>query len=825
MLTSKCMRFLAWHYTKGLEFYIKRWISYYDWVIHYFSLPLLIKTLFSPWKRLVVVDKSPGFNISRFFERLTFNLISRGIGAVVRFVLFWAGIVLLILNFLGGAIGLIIWVGLPPLGLPFYLKYIRRPGRLASKLFSRMKEGGNAIEILFNNEAGRFVSLHTNLEIFSLVKNSKSEIKFSGDFSPKSYQELMQYFVKRDVWSKEYLRGKGATGDDLILAAYWWNKKKLEKTQLDTEVYYGRPGIALELLYGYTPSLNQYSVDLASPLAFSHRLIGREPVVSQMERVLTGGNSVVLVGTPGVGKKTVTLEFAHRASSGKLGSALTHRRILEFDYNFLLAETVDLNLKKTKLAQILSEAKSAGNTILVIRDIQRLTDKDIEGHDFTDTFEEAMVGGELKIIAIATPTDYERFISRNLRLKKFLKKVEVTPPTKEEAMLILVDSADDWEERRDIVITIPALRKILEGSDKYITEIPFPEKALELLDSMVMYIEQKEEEIARVQDATAVLSEKTGISLARLTQQEKKRLSNLEDIIHKRLINQDAAVELIAKSLRAKMAGVVEEQRPIGSFLFMGPTGVGKTETAKVLARVYYGSVDEIIRFDMAEYAGHSGLEQLIGSSSRGTPGRLTTAIKNKPASLLLLDELEKAPPEVFNLLLSILDEGIITDAFGKKIICRHLFVIATSNAGAEYIRQLVTKSTKVSEMQKLATEFILQKGLFTPEFINRFDGVVVYQPLKPDDLVKIAHLMLAELAENLKKKSVYLQVTAEAAKKLAKDGYEPEFGARPMRRIIELVLGDVIGKAILEDKIKEGDRITLIPREKKDEWEWSPAG
>ena len=604
----------------------------------------------------------------------------------------------------------------------------------------------------------------------------------------------------------------------MILAAGWWDRKQSEETSFD-EPYFGRPGIALELTFGYTPVLNQYSVDLSLPQSFSHRLIGRGQIVSRMERVLTAGSSVLLMGQPGVGKKTVVLEFARRAASGELGREMAYKRVLEFDYNALLSNATDVNKKKTELAEILAEASSAGNIILMFRDIQRLINPEVEGYDFTDVIEGHLEKRALKIIAVSTNTEYERFIAGNLRIRKYLEKVEVTPPTKDEAMQILIDAAKRWELLTGLLITVSSLRHILDESDRYITEVPFPEKALELLDAVISLKEQQGGGILVIDDVNIVLAEKTGISFARLTGEEKKRLEKIEDIIHERLIDQDIAISLIGKTLRAKTVGVVKEDRPLGSFLFLGPTGVGKTETAKVLAKVYYGASENILRFDMAEYSGREGLERLIGSVSKNLPGALTTAIKNKPASLLLLDEIEKATKEIYNLFLSLLDEGIITDAFGKKIVCRHLFVIGTSNAGAEFVRQLVNRGISGEELQKSVVNHVLEKEIFSPEFLNRFDGVVVYEPLKPDDLVKIAHLMLLELAENLKKKNITLTLTDDTAQKLAKDGYDPAFGARPMKRILNIVLGDLIGRAILKGEINEGDKIKLLPGEGKEEF------
>lgn len=813
------MEFLIWHYTKGLKFYIKRWLSYFDWINHYFSVPLLITTLFAPWKRLIVADKSPGFNLTKFVEKITFNIISRGIGAIVRLSLFLVGLVLIVFIYLLGVLGLFIWLVLPLVGLPIYLKLNKNPEHFIERLMVEARRSLKPLKIIFDNGAGEFVLNHIGLDFKKLEKNAKEDISVDN-FSGKSYEALVDFLLQSKVWNDDFLRKIKVKKEDFLLSARWWDKKWADETEF-TEVLMGRPGLGLELLFGYTPYLNQYSVDLSTPQAYSHRLIGREQVVSRMERVLTSDASVVLLGQPGVGKKTVVLEFAHRASQGNLGPKMSYRRVLEFDYNFLLSEATDLNLKKARLSLILDEAAAAGNIILMVRDIHRLTNPDVEGYDFTDIFEEHLGKKELKIIAVSTPHEYERFIVPNLRLRKYLEAIEVTQPTKEEALEILIEAAKRWEHLRGLTITLPTLRKLLDESDRYITEIPFPEKALELLDAAVMFREQKGGKVITVSDADSVLAEKTGVSFERLTKSEQSKLSNLEEIIHERLINQEAAVNLIAKSLRAKMVGVTKENRPLGSFLFLGPTGVGKTETAKVLSRVYYGSEEKILRFDMAEFAGREGLERLIGSVDKNQPGTLTTAIKNKPASLLLLDEMEKAKSDIYNLFLALLDEGQITDAFGKKVIGKHLFVIGTSNAGAEYIRKLVEKGVRGENLQKQVVNYVLEEGVFTPEFLNRFDGVVVYEPLKEEDLIKIARLMLGELAINLKEQNIYLEVTDEAAQKLAVDGYDPAFGARPMKRIINLVLGDLIGKAILTDDIKEGDKIKIIPAKGKEDYSW----
>ena len=818
------MEFISWFYQRGVTYYLRRWYFLLASIYHYFSIPILVFTMFSPWRK-VVIEERTGYNVQKYLSNLVFNLISRSVGAVMRIILLISGIVLLLFAFLGGAAGLVVWLFLPPLGYTVYTRYLNRPEKLVEKIINSVKiKNDNPIRVIFDNPAGRFTLSRMNLTLDETVKEAKFDLEKFGKFSTVSYHELIKFLVDSETWTDEFYRKRQIQKDDLVNAAKWWEQRKKGDSYLgDEEQTFVSPGIGAELMYGYTPNLSKYSTDMGSPRSYSHRLIGRESELLRMERTLNGGANVMLVGQPGVGKTTVVLAFALKARLGELGSKLAYKKILELDYNSFLSGTADLNRKKTLLAQILEEAAYAGNTILVIRDIHRLTNPQVEGYDFTDVLEERIKAEELKVIAILSPVDYERFVSQNLRLRKYFEVVEVIPPSKEEAFEILLEAASRWEEKQGIIIPLPSLRQILNGSDKYISEIPFPEKALEILDSVVLFKEMqgKDNLVVNIDDVNQVLAEKTGISFARLTESEKTKLTNIERIIHERLVNQEAAIDLIAKSLRGRSVGVKEETRPIGSFLFLGPTGVGKTQTAKVLSSVYYGSEASILRFDMAEFAGREGLERLIGSVESNLPGLLTTAVKNRPASLLLLDEMEKATPSVYNLFLTLLDEGNITDAFGRKINCRHLFVIATSNAGAEFIRQLVAKDVNSEELQDEVLDYVQKEKIYSPEFLNRFDGVVVYEPLKKNHLVQIARLMLTDFKNALKSRNITLEVTDSACAKVAEDGYEPELGARPMRRVVDLVLGDLLGKAILNEEILPGDKIKIVPGEKEKEYTW----
>lgn len=815
------MEFLAWHYSQGIVYYLKSWMQTIAYVNHSLSILLLIKTLFYPWKRLIVPEAGPGFDIQKKFQAFTFNLVSRLVGSVVRLILIFAGLVLLLVSFFGGAVGLLFWLAMPLLSYSVFQKHHRQPAHFVSELMEKIKVSSRPIlETILTNTAGAFLLTHTGLTKQEMLTSSTTEHITFDETHPASYRELIQYLIHHNTWSRDFFYAHGLTPDDVVATAAWWDSRTMRATEIQ-EPNFGRPGMALELTFGYTPTLNRYVTDLSTPQSFTHHLIGRGNVVDRIERNLISGQNVFLTGEPGVGKKTVVLEFAWRAVSGQLGREMAYKKVLEFDYNGILATSRDLNQKKVELNQVLTEAAYAGDVILLIRDFHRLVNPEVEKYDFTDIIEPLLEKGNLKIIAIATNSEYERFLAPLSRVRKFFERVEVIAPNKNEALEILLESADRWEALTNIIIEYPALKQMLDKSDEYVTEAPFPEKVIELLDATVTYVQQQKKSTIEVSDINAVLAEKTGISFASLDKVSKSRLGNIEELIHKRLVNQADAVTMIAKTLRSKTVGVIKEQRPIGSFLFLGPTGVGKTETAKVLANVYFGNESEILRFDMAEYSGSEGLERLIGSVSRNTPGALTTAIKNKPASLLLLDEIEKASREIYNVFLTLLDEGYINDAFGKRINCKNIFVIGTSNAAAEYIRQLVQKGIPKEDMQSAVVNYVLEQNIFSPEFLNRFDGVVVYEPLSQDNLKLVAGLMLEDLAKNLESKNIHITFDDSASQKLADDGYDPAFGARPMRRIVNLSIGDLLGKAIIEEKIREGDTIRLMGGEGQKEFQW----
>lgn len=816
------MNFIVWKYLIGWKWYWKRaWFNLKK-IFHFFSFGTLIITLLAPWKRLTAKDDTVGFDMAKFFENLSFDLISRIIGLIIRLILIFFCLLCAIFFIITTFPFFIIWFIFPFLGWSYYERDQKRSSKVLKDLETNIRKNPKISgKIIFESEIGIFIRNRLEKNIDMVLIGSDLEVNDLADFDGSSMEKIMQWYLSKNKEIEIELQKLEMSSEDLVLAAKWWDKKQIFwNIAEDNRWSLGRPGIGLGLLFGYTPNLDKYSENLSLKQNFSNHLIGRDSVVKRMGQVINGGKNILLVGEPGVGKKTVVYAFADMAITGKLGGKMTYKKLLLFDYQAAMSTNADKDVKKKIIVNLMNEAESAGNIVLILNNLFKITNSKFEGNDFEDIINSVLERGKLNIIAISNKVEYERFLSTDQRILKNFEVIEIKQPTKDEAMTILLQSIGRVESKTKKKFSIQAVRQILEGSDRYITETPFPEKVLELMDEVAITETVIKNWIIK-EDVNKVLSEKTGISLGRLTESEKRKLNNLEEIISKELIGQETAIKLISQSLRSRIAAVKNKNKPIGSFLFLGPTGVGKTQTAKVLADVYFGSRDEILRFDMAEYIGNEGLERLIGSINMNQPGIMTTKIKNKPAGLLLLDEIEKAPPEIYNLFLTMLDEGYINDALGNKIICQHLFIVATSNAGAEFIRNSVNKGIKGEELQKGVIEYIQKERIFSPEFLNRFDGVIVFEPIEGENLIKVINLMLNDFGKTLLEKNIEVTFEDKVSEKIAFEGFNIEFGARPLRRTIDLVLGDMLGKSLLNGEILPGDKIMILAGLGKNEYSW----
>jgi len=577
-------------------------------------------------------------------------------------------------------------------------------------------------------------------------------------------------------------------------------------------------GIGKRWAAGYTVNLDNYSMevnDLIKKRDLSINLLGHQKEIYAIERILSrsGENNVLLVGESGSGRSMVAYGFAKKIIEGGSFSNLNDKRILELDMQAVLAGISDSGKILERLRIIFSEAISAGNIILIIDEIHNYlgVDKGPGSIDITSVLLPYLNSPNFQIIGLTTFDGWHKYIENNASVKNLFVKVEMNTPTQEQVIFILQDMLPELEKRYNLLVNYKVLRNIVQLTDRYIQDEPFPKKAIDILTEVLIYARQEGVKIVPAEYVNKIISERAEVPMGAIGENEKKKLLELEQRIHQRVVDQEEGVSVIAQAMRRARVGIKSKKRPIGSFLFLGPTGVGKTETSKALAEAYFGSDTKMIRIDMSEYQEVSTINRLIGFAEKNEPGLLTRAVLDDPFSVILLDEIEKAHPNVLNLFLQVLDEGFLTDAFGKKINFSESIIIGTSNAGAELIRQCVKQGRDLQAFKDDLVDYLMKEGIFRAEFLNRFDAVVVFKPLAQEHLIQIAILMMNDLSKRLLDgMGVRLIVTPDLIEKIVKLGYKPEFGARPMRRVIQDEIESRVAKIILEKDLKRGDFVKI---------------
>jgi ATP-dependent Clp protease ATP-binding subunit ClpA len=808
-------QYFTWHYSEGAKSYLRIWKNYLEFFWRYFSISLLLYTLFYPWRRDITF-RGPGFDPKEFLEALSFNLISRGVGAVVRLITIVAGLIIEAAVFGFGAFFFLVWLVLPFLVLA--LLFLGAWRSFAGDFFGlAMALGGAALAYL----SYTFYSIGQKKLPSEMIFEEMLEAPWfdlvweRAGIDPEKVRQIPVKGIPR------VLEDRDLSSDDFNEIVDWVARdeeaKEKKKMFWLKENMLRRKGLAKNWAYGYTNTLDRFSRELSGN-SWKERLIGREKELEIIERVLARAeqNNILVVGEPGTGRKTIIKKFAELVSSGAVLPHLQHKRVLEFDAGAAMSGSLNSSETEKQLRMVLSEAVRAGNVILVIDDFHNFVGRQ-EGLgkiDISSVLMPYLSSGYVQIIALTTPEGLHRNIETEKELLKFFEKVEINELDEKKSLLILEDISLRLEERIGIRATYLALKEIVSRASQYFSEVPMPERAVDLLEEAMIYTATKaRDRFLEKRQVDLILSEKTEVPIGEIGLEEKEKLANLEDILHQRVINQEEAINEIASSMRRARAGVGETKKPIGSFLFLGPTGVGKTETAKALAWAYFGSEDRMVRLDMSEYQNITDISRLIGAPE-GEPGYLTTQMRENPFSLFLLDEIEKAHPNILNIFLQVFDEGFLTDGWGRKVNFRSSIIIATSNAGAELIREMVGQGLDVVAEKEKVMDFLQKNNVFKPEFLNRFDGVVVFHPLSKRHLLKVAKLMLDSLNQRLAEKKITLGITPELLEKIVELGYNPEYGARPMRRVIQDKIEDLISKKILDNSAKKGSVIEIKPEE-----------
>jgi ATP-dependent Clp protease ATP-binding subunit ClpC len=562
-----------------------------------------------------------------------------------------------------------------------------------------------------------------------------------------------------------------------------------------------------------TPMLDAVSEDLTTA-AVNGRLpmmIDRDREVEEIFRIIEGGRqSVVLSGPEGVGKSSILAGIAQLMVEERVPKVLQDKRLVRISIPHLVSGVNPAQAQERMLA-VLSEVSRSRNIILAVSDIDQMVAQGVTGAtDLAATFVDFLNRGGTFAIATTTSQNYTALVERSI-LGRVFQKVDVLEPDQEGAIRMLQSKIGSIEYEHKVIFSYESVAKAVELSDRYMHESYLPKKAIEISREVALDVAKTHGENALVtgEDVAKIITSKTGIKATAVQKDEKETLLALEERMHGRVIGQDEAVKAVASALRRARTELTSQARPIATFLFLGSTGVGKTELAKTVAEAYFGSEDMMIRMDMSEYQDPSSIHRMIGAPGSGEGGLLTEAVRKKPFSILLLDELEKAHPDILNIFLQVFDDGRLTDAAGRTIDFTNTIIISTSNAGTQYIQDAVAQGETQERMRTHLMEEEL-KGVYRPEFLNRFDGIIVFKPLTQENVHEITKLFMAKVAKRLEPKGIGFRATDDAVKELAEKGYDPKFGARPLRRVVQEEVDNAIANALLEGTVRRRDTIVL---------------
>ena len=487
---------------------------------------------------------------------------------------------------------------------------------------------------------------------------------------------------------------------------------------------------------------------------------------------------------------------------------LKYKQIFQMDSGTVTA-SVSKNLSLELIfKEIISNVSRAGNIMIYLDEAQLFFGTGSGSVDISSILLPAIKATGISLIASFSLDDWSRLSSSNPNLASLFARVDVEPSDREQTIGILQDISIQLEAKNKATVTFKALQSAYDLSERYLRNKAMPARAIDLLSDSMSYASGglvTEESVAR---ATEII---TNTKVSQASDAEKTQLLNLEDLIHERMINQSQAVKVVSDALRRSRAGVRNTNRPVGSFLFLGPTGVGKTELTKALAAVYYGSEASMNRLDMSEYQNKSDIKRLLESAGKTSSGSsFLQKINQNPFSVVLLDEIEKAHPDILNLLLQMLDEGMLTDTAGHKISFKEAIIICTSNAGANDIRAQISAGKKLEEFEEELTDKLIDQNVFRPELINRFDEIVLFRPLNKEELLQVAKLIIKGVNKQLEAKKVTVVLTDPAMLALVDLGYDPRLGARPMRRVISRLVENKVAQKLLSGELSPGSTLTL---------------
>lgn len=570
-------------------------------------------------------------------------------------------------------------------------------------------------------------------------------------------------------------------------------------------------GIARDWAYGYTPILNFLGFNISDHIKYNGFFADtslNDKVVDQMiQNIDSGAGSISLVGELGAGKTTAVHAFADRLIEDQgVPDSLKNHQVVSIDAPTLLSQARGRGELEGLMIRVFNEATRAKNIILFLDDAEVFFEQGESSVDLSNIILPVLDNGSVRVIFAMTPKEWQSLSAHSSNVASKFHPLQVQPAGEEETLHMLRDQAIFVESQKKVVFTHQSLKEAYKLGSRYDDTQAMPGAALSLLKSAAPLAKGG---LVTEETVQTAIESSTGVKIKQAKGEESTNLLNLENDLKKYIISQEQAINAISNSLRRARSGVGNPDKPIGTFLFLGPTGVGKTELSKALARVYFGDEKSMIRVDMNQYVNAGDTERLITPMQGESLGFLGE-VRKKPFSVILLDEIEKADKPVTNILLQMLDEGFMTDTNNKKVSFKDAIIIATSNAGADEIRRMIDAGEDIVKLQSRLIDLIIDRGIFAPEFINRFDEVVVFKPLTQNELIQVINLIIAGINKTLDKQKVKVEVSDDAKKWLVDKGYDAKLGARPMRRVAQKYIENIIAKKLLDSSTLSGGIISL---------------
>ena len=599
--------------------------------------------------------------------------------------------------------------------------------------------------------------------------------------------------------------------DDLIAGIEWYDHLRTLIERVKQPKRTG--GIARDFSFGYIPLLRRFGQNLSE--SGGGRIVvevesHRKALDQLLDTFGSGGRqNAVLVGEAGAGKTTLVNAFAEKIidAKAKVPTGLKFRQVFLLDSASLIAAAPGRGELEGLIMQVLGEAYSAKNIIICLDNAQLFFEEGVGSVDLTNVLLPILEAGNLRVILTMDEQRFLQIGQRNPSLINALNRISVAPSSRDETIAVMQDQLIYTEYQRKVTYMYQALNEAYTLSERYVHDLAMPGRALKLLESAAGFSDSGFVTITSVQQAIEqTMDIKVGVATG---DDEREKLLNLEDLIHKRMINQTRAVQVVSDALRRARAGVRNQNRPIGTFLFLGPTGVGKTELSKALADVYFGGEDRMIRLDLNEYVRTEDVSRLIADGA-DDPSSLTAQVMKQPFSVVLLDEIEKAHPQVLTTLLQLLDEGILRDIKNREVSFRDAIIIATSNAGADRIREYIERGYRLDQFEQKFVDELISSNQFRPEFLNRFDEIVIFKPLEKPELLQVIDLILAGINKQMASQKVSISVTQDAKLYLVDKGYDPRLGARPMRRVVQRAVENLVAKQMLSGSVVPGSVIEI---------------